>query len=232
MERGKGGGALSGRAAAGRLKEALSRLERAWGRPQPGKTPPLDQLILTILSQNTNDALRDKAYGELRRRYPTWEAALAAGRRRVEAAIRTAGLAEGKSAAIIEVLKSLKRDRGRLSMSHLCKMSDDEAVAYLRGFKGVGEKTARVTLAFSCGKDLFPVDTHVHRVLARLGITPESASPERACKLASPMVPNGDAVPAHLNLIRFGREVCRARKPLCPSCPLSDICPWPHKTTA
>lgn len=212
-----------------RLREALRRLERRWGCPRPGGEPVLDQLVRTILSQNTNDILRDCAFSELRRRYPTWEGVLAAGRREVEAAVRPAGLARQKSRTILTLLRTLARERGELSLEFLCGMSDEEALRYLLRFKGIGEKTARVTLAFSCGRDLFPVDTHIQRVLVRLAIVPPRSSPERACRLASPLVPKGKALPAHLNLIRFGREICSARKPNCPECPLEDICPWPGK---
>jgi endonuclease-3 len=208
-----------------RVRRGLDHLEARFGRPLPERRmKPLDELILTILSQNTNDRNRDRAYSALRERYPTWEKVARAPRHRVEAAIRTGGLARTKSRVIQEVLRRIGEERGELSLDFLRTMPIDAARRYLERFKGVGEKTVCCVLLFSCGHAAFPVDTHIHRVARRLGWVPLSASPARAHDDLAVLIPAQRYYPAHINLITLGRRLCRPRHPDCGGCPLRRLC--------
>jgi endonuclease-3 len=186
--------------------------------------PPLDELVSTILSQNTNDANRDRAYQALCAAFPTWEAVRDADPTAVIAAIRPAGLANQKGPRIQQVLREITIQRGDLDLGFLAELSADEASQWLLQFKGVGPKTAAIVLQFSLGKPAFPVDTHIYRVSGRLGLRPANCSAEGAHTLLASLLPPETYYPAHLNIIRLGREICQARKPQCPRCPLQDLC--------
>jgi len=181
-------------------------------------------LIGTILSQNTNDLNRDRAFASLRGRFATWEEVLEGRRREIARAIRVGGLAEQKSGRIKEILRWLKETRGELSLDFICRMRKGEAIETLRSLPGVGPKTAAVVLLFACGKEVFPVDTHIHRVTRRLGLVPESASAEKAHEVMGELVPRGAAYRLHLNMIRLGRAICHPRRPRCDECPLEEVC--------
>lgn len=198
---------------------------QAYGEPIWRPTlPALDELISTILSQNTNDANRDRAFEALRLRFRTWEAVRDARPQAVIRAIRPAGLANQKGPRIQGLLKAMTAERGSLDLGFLEKMRPDEARAWLMGFQGVGPKTAAIVLLFALGKPAFPVDTHVHRVTGRLGLRPPNMNAEKSHDHLAGMFPPAAYYAAHLNLIRHGREVCRARRPLCPQCVLKDLC--------
>jgi endonuclease-3 len=208
-----------------RVDRELDRLEKAFGRPRlERRLSPLDELILTILSQHTNDVNRDRAYDSLRRRFPAWEEALLARPVEIEEAIRVGGLARTKSRVIQVVLRTVLRDQGRLDLSVLKTLPVEEARAYLRRLKGVGEKTACCVLLFACGRPAFPVDTHIHRVARRLGWVPARATPARTHAALGDLIPRKRYLTAHLNLITLGRRICRARGPACPRCPLRAGC--------
>lgn len=196
--------------------------EPDWGPP----LPPLDELVLTILSQNTNDANRDRAYSGLRGRFPTWEAVRDAPPEAVVAAIRPAGLANQKGPRIQAVLREITRQRGSLDLSFLDGLPPEEARQWLLNFHGVGPKTAAIVLLFSLGKPAFPVDTHVHRVTGRLGLRPEKMTADQAHDFLAQLLPPPAYYAAHINLIRLGREICQARRPNCPACPLTDLCDY------
>lgn len=186
--------------------------------------PPLDELVSTILSQNTNDNNRDRAFLALRRRFPTWEAVRDAPPEQVIEAIRPAGLANQKGPRIQEVLRQITAQRGKLDLDFLADLPVEQASAWLQSFKGVGPKTAAIVLQFSLGKPAFPVDTHIYRVSGRLGLRPSGMSVEQAHHHLSSLFPTEAYYPAHLNLIRLGREICQARRPDCPACPVIDLC--------
>jgi endonuclease III len=203
------------------------RLAVIFGLPEwHDPSPPLDELVSTILSQNTNDRNRDQAYHALRRRFPTWEAVRDALEAEVVEAIRPAGLANQKGPRIQSVLREITRQRGRLDLDFLRDMKDDDARAWLMGFKGVGPKTASIVLLFSLGKPAFPVDTHIYRVSGRLGLRPESMDVEQSHSYLAELFPPETYAAAHLNLIRLGREICHARRPDCSNCPLTDRCSY------
>jgi endonuclease III len=205
--------------------EVLRRLEENFGRPEwRDPLPALDELVSTILSQNTNDRNRDLAYHALRRRFATWEQVRDADPAEVVAAIRIAGLANQKGPRIQAVLREITAERGALDLSFLSDLSVPEAQAWLTHFKGVGPKTAAIVLVFSLGKPAFPVDTHIYRVSGRIGLRPQNMSVEQAHPHLAGLIQPADYGPGHINLIRLGREICHARKPDCAHCPLRDLC--------
>lgn len=200
-------------------------LAAAFGLPAcDNPTPPLDELVNTILSQNTNDRNRDLAYNNLRARFATWEMVRDADPEPVIEAIRPAGLANQKGPRIQAVLRQITAERGSLDLDFLYGLPPEEAFAWLIKFKGVGPKTASIVLQFSLSKPAFPVDTHVYRVSGRIGLRPERTSVEQAHMFLARLFTPDQYGPGHLNLIRLGRQVCHARKPECPACPVKALC--------
>ena len=200
-------------------------LETLLGVPtRDGAGDVLECLILTILSQNTTDVNRDRGYAELKNRFPTWEDVLHADVKAIAAAIRLAGLGNQKSRTIKNFLSWLKAEYGELSLEFLHDIETEAALALLCQHKGIGIKTASVTLSFACGREVFPVDTHILRISKRLGLIPSNCSAEKAHQVLPSIVPEGKAYPFHMNLIYFGRQICDARKPLCERCPLTQHC--------
>jgi len=207
------------------------RLLEVYGEPTwRNPLPPLDELISTILSQNTNDINRDRAFHALKRLFPRWELVRDAPADSVIQAIEPAGLANQKGPRIQDVLRTISSERGSLDLTFLRDLPLEEARAWLMRFKGVGPKTAAIVLLFSLGRPAFPVDTHIYRVTGRLGLRPEKMSVEEAHPYLEALFPPETYYAAHLNLIRLGREVCRARKPACPACPLHSLCDYQNKT--
>jgi endonuclease-3 len=214
-------------AAADQALTIYQRLLEHFGYPEwRNPLPPLDELVSTILSQNTNDVNRDRAFESLRRRFPTWEAVRDAPENEVVEAVRLAGLANQKGPRIQAALRSITEQVGRLELEFLRDMETEQAREWLLQFKGVGPKTAAIVLQFSLGKSAFPVDTHIYRVSGRLGLRPEKMSVEQAHDHLASLLPPETYYPAHLNLIRLGRQICHARKPQCPICPLNDLCAY------
>ncbi len=209
-----------------RLRQIARRLRRAYGLPPPPRRlPPLDELVLTILSQNTNDTNRDRAYADLRARLPAWEDVADAPLPVIERAIRSGGLAPTKAPRIRAVLRAL-RDRGiALDDQALRRIRHDRLFDLLVGLPGVGPKTAACVLLFSLDRAYFPVDTHVHRVAVRLGlVAPRSTAVQAQAQLQAALAAD-EMYEVHMNLIRHGRHVCVALRPICSQCVLNDICP-------
>jgi endonuclease III len=205
-------------------------LLKHYGSPKKIHYDPVETLILTILSQNTNDINRDKAYTNLRKAFPTWDSVLIAQLPKIEKAIRLGGLAKGKARTIKSALEKIKFDRGKYSLDFLEHTSLEKAREYLLSIKGVGPKTAAVVLCFALNKPAFPVDTHIFRVSKRLGLIPEGTTVERAHILLEKQLVPEQMYSFHLNLIQHGREVCIARKPKCPVCFLRRDCSYKFKT--
>jgi endonuclease-3 len=209
-----------------RLERIIELLEREYGVPRrPRRDDPLESLIVTILSQNTNDINRDKAYERLRERFRSWQEIHDAPEEEIAEAIRVGGLANIKSRRIKAILHSIKEEHGGFDLSFLRDMPIEEAEKALLSYKGVGLKTAKVVLLFSLGKEVFPVDTHIHRVSKRLGLVPEKATREQTHEIMGDLVPPKKMYPFHLNLIAHGRKICTARAPRCPMCVLDPLCP-------
>jgi len=194
--------------------------EPIWRTPLPA----IDELVSTILSQNTNDVNRDRGFNALRAKFPTWEAVRDAAPEAVIEAIRPAGLANQKGPRIQQVLRSISEERGALNLDFLAGLPIEEARAWLTKFNGVGPKTAAIVLCFSLNMPAFPVDTHIYRVSGRTGLRPEKMSVEQAHPHLESLFPPETYYAAHLNLIRLGREVCGARKPNCAECPIRKLC--------
>jgi endonuclease-3 len=194
--------------------------EPVWRNPLPA----IDELVSTILSQNTNDINRDRAFNALRAKFGTWEEVRDALTMDVVNAIRPAGLANQKGPRIQQVLRSITEERGSLDLTFLEKLTVDEARAWLTRFNGVGPKTAAIVLCFSLGKPAFPVDTHIYRVTGRIGLRPEKMTVEQAHPHLESLFPPETYYAAHLNIIRLGREICQARRPRCEVCPIVKLC--------
>ena len=196
--------------------------QREW-RP---RLDPLSELIFTILSQNTSDVNRDRAWMRLKDRFPTWESVLAADAAELAEAIRPGGLANVKAPRIQETLRVIKRARGEFTLDFLAEMEVDEAKRWLTSLNGVGPKTAAIVLIFSLGKPAFPVDTHVHRVSQRLGLIGPKTSREKAHDVLEELLPSEIYYTFHLNLIAHGREVCKSQRPRCATCVLREHCDY------
>jgi endonuclease-3 len=208
-----------------KAQDVNRRLLTFYGKPTwRDPLQPLDELVSTILSQNTNDRNRDVAFNALRQRFPTWEEVRDAEPGAVVDAIRPAGLANTKGPRIQSVLRQIMAERGQLDLNFLRALPSDQAHAWLLRFHGVGPKTAAIVLQFALDKPAFPVDTHIYRVSGRLGLRPPKMNVEQAHLHLSRLFPPEDYGPVHLNLIRLGREVCHPRKPACEQCPLNDTC--------
>jgi len=200
------------------------RLGRQFGVPRRRLTDPLDELIQTVLSQNTSDLNSGRAFRSLKAAFPTWDGLARARPAAVEEAIRVGGLARTKSRRILQILAAVRRREGGFDLRRLRRLDPPGARRRLEGITGVGPKTQACVLLFACRKPAFPVDTHVHRIVGRLGLVPPRASAARAQALLEPHVPEARALDLHLNLIRLGREVCRPRAPQCGRCPLRRRC--------
>jgi endonuclease III len=211
-----------------RLLAIRNRLRKAYGRPEPRPhRAPVDELVLTVLSQNTNDRNRDVAYHRLRGRFSDWEAARAAGPEAIEDAIRPGGLAPTKSVRILRILDALEGD----DLAWLATAPVQEGREFLTSLPGVGRKTTACVLLFSYGLHDVPVDTHVHRVGVRLGLFGERDSLEACHDELNRLTRPGEGFEVHVALIRHGRRTCTARTPRCPECPLLSLCPYGRART-
>ncbi len=205
-----------------------SRLKKIYGTPhrQERASDPVGQLIGTILSQATTDVQTARSYTNLRHRFPTWEQVRDAPVSAIAKEIRSSGLSEQKAPLIKTALQDITNTRGRIELDFLKDMHPKEAKKWLMQIAGVGPKTASIVLLFTFRKRVFPVDTHIHRIAGRLGWIPQGASAEKTHNLLEPLIPNGTQYRLHINLIRFGREICIARTPRCEICPLTDLCQY------
>ena len=186
---------------------------------------PVETLVLTILSQNTNDTNRDRAYASLVETFGDLESVRSAPIEKIAEAIRSGGLHQQKAKHISDVLRRIHNVRGRLDLSFLGGMDTTDALAWLQASPGVGPKTAGIVLLFAFNKPFFPVDTHIRRVLGRMGLVASSEDPHRPMNRWLPADPELMRR-LHLQMIRLGREVCHPRKPECGDCPLGARCPW------
>lgn len=202
-------------------------LVEVYGEPQRRRyLPPIDQLINTILSQQTNGANRQRAFEALKERFPDWEAVMNADTDAVREAIRPAGLANQKAPRIQNALRFIMRERGELSIDFLADWPVKKAKRWLIAMKGVGPKTASIVLLFTFGLPAFPVDTHVHRVTRRLGLIGTKVTADKAHKILEDMIAPDRYYAFHINLIRHGREICHARGPQCQVCILQEQCDY------
>lgn len=226
-----------------RLRAMLERLRAEYGRPSTRiHGAPIDELVLTVLSQNTNDRNRDVAYERLRDRFPSWEAVRDAPVEEIEEAIRPGGLAVTKAPRIQRILDAISTrpapsgvdgaEPGSMDLSWIADAALAVGRAYLCELPGVGRKTAACVLLFSYGRHDVPVDTHVHRVGTRLGLFREGASLDECHDELLRLSARADPLEAHVALIRHGRRICVARRPRCAECPLLRMCPYGRSTLA
>jgi endonuclease-3 len=214
-----------------RILEIRKRLLDAFGMPEwRDPLPPVDELVSTILSQNTNDTNRDVAFNRLMAAFPNWESVMEAETKDVIEAIRPAGLANQKGPRIQGALKEIaSHNGGEITLEFLRKMPLEKAREWLINVKGVGPKTAAIVLLFSMGIPAFPVDTHIYRVTGRLGVRPEKINVEKTHLFLEERIPEDAFYDLHLNIIRLGREICGARKWQCYRCPVEDLCAFTEK---
>ncbi len=188
------------------------------------KEDPLDCLVRTILSQSTSDSNRDRCFNALKQRFNKWTDLANSSVSTVEETIQSGGLSRRKAKTILMVLQWANANFGSYTLDPLADWSDPKVISELVKISGVGVKTAAIVACFALGRDVFPVDVHVHRILTRLGVTPRKLNPEQTFRTIDPFIPlNRDAM-LHLNLIEYGRHICTARKPKCDDCRFSELC--------
>ncbi len=206
------------------LLKVMEILERAYGVPEARSVDPVDLLVMTILSQNTSDMNSGRAFEQLKSRFRSYDEILDASEDEIADAIRPGGLADIKAARIKGALERLREDFGSVDLSPLQRMSPEEVRSYLTSIPGIGPKTASVLMLFGFKMPAMPVDTHVYRVSRRIGLVPENASIEEVQRILEEITPREKYLSLHINLIRHGRLVCRARNPLCERCELAGLC--------
>ncbi|MEZ5424791.1 MAG: hypothetical protein R2747_00880 [Pyrinomonadaceae bacterium] len=203
----------------------VQNLEMMFGEPQ--LDPPsdiLDMLVRIILSQATTGTNSRRTFQNLKKRFNNWEETLNAEEDEIADAIRLGGLADQKSKVIKDLLRQIKRDRGKLSLEFLREMPVEDARRTLENFRGIGPKTAACTLLFAAHREIFPLDTHIFRIFKRMGILPQKISDSGAHRLLDQLVPPGKFYSLHVNLIRLGKQICNPRQPICEECPLVEYC--------
>ena len=212
------------RPAARRMRGIRDRLRLVYGRPvaEPHRQP-VEELVLTVLSQSTNDRNRDVAYLRLRDRFPSWEAVREAPNEEVEEAIRPGGISKVKSQRIQAILRELPDP---IVLDDLETLPIDAARERLTALPGVGRKTAACVLLFAYGRPDVPVDTHVSRVGTRLGLFRPGAPFEELHDDMLALTPRGQELELHVNLLRHGRRTCHAQRPRCEDCALLRMCPY------
>lgn len=211
------------------FEEIERRLEVRYGpRLLREGNDPVSGLVGTILSQNTSDVNTARTFASLRAAFPTWQDVLEADTDDVREAIRMGGLSNIKAPRIQAALQAIRDRRGSLDLDFLREMSVDDAMAWLTSLNGIGPKTAACVLLFELGKPAMPVDTHVGRVMTRLGVLPDRTSTLTKQRILETLIgPDADRVYAvHVETITHGREICKARRPLCERCDLASICPY------
>jgi endonuclease-3 len=209
-----------------RLRRVIALLDDLYGRPLwSPRYPPVDELVYTVLSQNTADVNTERTFAALKARFPDWRAVRDAPAAEVEQAIALGGLARVKAPRIKAILAAVSERTGDPDLSELDDMTDDAAITYLQSMPGVGPKTAACVLMFALGRPAMPVDTHVHRVAGRLGLIDAKLSAEQAHRPLTELAGPENVYALHINLVRHGRRICHARRPQCGCCPLAVICP-------
>lgn len=201
-----------------------------FGEPKRNETETdaVDALIATILSQNTTDKNSYRAYMNLKTNFKNWGEIASANQKTIERNIRVGGLAKQKSKSIKTILNQLLKEKGKINLDYLDKLSNEQIISELVKFNGVGVKTASCVLLFSLKREVCPVDTHVHRTANRIGLV-NTKSPDQTFELINKNLPKGVAHSFHTNLIKLGRDICKAGKPLCSICPLIKICAYDNK---
>lgn len=213
-----------------RVERVTGRLRDVYGVPlMAPHCDPLAELVLTVLSQSTNDRNRDVAFLRLRQTLPTWEAVRDAPVAVIEEAIRPGGISKVKSKRIKSILDAIvasaREPSHPLSLEWMRDVPLQEARDYLTCLPGVGRKTAACVLLFTWGLHEVPVDTHVSRVGTRLELLRPGAGFDELHDQMLAITKPGDELELHVNLLRHGRRTCHARRPACEACALARMCP-------
>ena len=210
----------------GHIVAVQQRLRASQGPfvPKP-RLPIVDEVVATVLSQHTSDHNSERAFAQLKAKFPDWEQVLAAPGGQIADAIRSGGMADQKASRIQQILAAIRVREGRIDLSRLHELGGTEIEDYLTSLPGVGPKTAACVLTFAMGRAAFPVDTHVHRIAVRLGWIPPATTADQAYRILSPAVPPDIRYDLHMALIGHGRAVCSAQRPRCAGCVLLDLCP-------
>lgn len=213
-----------------RIKKINNKLINKFGIPKRNKKlpNPLDMLIATILSQNTNDGNSYKAFRNLKDNFKSWNEVANLSAKQIEKYINVAGLGNQKSKAIKNLLTYIEKQNIKLNQKYFSGRDDDDILSELISMKGIGVKTASCVLLFSLDRNVCPVDTHVHRTTNRLGLV-NTKSPDKTFEALKFNIPDGIAHQFHTNLIRLGREICKPAKPRCAVCPLLELCEYDDK---
>ena len=208
------------------LEDIHSRGSTYRERPSLSGEPedPVGTLVVTILSQASNDVQTARVYSSLIEAFPIWGSLACADPDEVEELLRPGGLAVQKRRYVQESLRRIHCDMGDYVLDPLKNWSDEKCYSYLTGLPGVGLKTAACVLLFGLDRDVFPVDTHVARICRRVGLVPEKASPDQVHRQLEPSLPAGVALGLHLNLLEHGRTICKASRPNCGECGISHLC--------
>ncbi len=209
-----------------RMKSILKCLEHAYGERElePG-AKPVDALIRTILSQNTSRANSAAGFTNLKEAFDSWDQVADATESAIGRCIEVSGLSGIKAPRIRAILRQIRSEHGSISLQFLGDRQPSEAYDYLMRFSGVGPKTAWCTLMFAFGMQVFPVDTHIHRIAIRLGLIEARTSAEKSHDLLAPMIAPADRYAMHVLLIAHGRRICLARRPRCENCCILKFCP-------
>lgn len=186
--------------------------------------PVLDELVFTVLSQATSDINSGRAFASLKESFASWDEVARAPAAKVANAIRSGGIAEVKSRRIKTILNEIAEREGKIDLSRLDGMSDQEATEYLCSLPGVGPKTAACVLTFSMGRPAFPVDTHVDRIVKRLGWIAPKTSAVKTQQHLTPRIPPEIRYDLHIAFINHGRAICTAQRPRCSECPVFEMC--------
>lgn len=208
------------------IREVNRRLRVYGDNRHYNKPNPLDELLFIILSAQTESYSYLETYKELKRRFPTAQALLAARETSIVAAIKSGGLSRKKASQIKQAIRKISADSGKPSLSFLREMKDDEIEAYLVSLPGIGVKSARCIMMYSLGRQVFPVDTHVWKICRRLGLAPAVPKPTPAMeKELEAKIPPDIRFSLHVNMVSHGREICTMYWPKCGECMLANICP-------
>ncbi len=210
------------------IRKIERRLRLEYGQPRHhNPTDPLDDLLFLVLSRMTQEVKYLRTYRALRAEMPGWGVVMDAPTSALESLLQDAGLAPTKACQIQAILREIEAREGRLDLSSLRSQSDEEIEAYLMSLPGVGRKTARCVMLYALGRDACPVDTHVWRVMRRLGLAPDRPWSEAGSAKLEQMLPVRLRGSLHVTLVAHGRETCRARRPCCEVCVIQDLCPFP-----
>ncbi len=208
------------------IRKISLTLERAYGSPRHGNPRnPLDDLIYIILSTRTRDASFVSTFRALKSSFPSWNAVFPKHGRKIERVLVPGGLGKLKAGQIVSIINELRRRFGRATLAPLHRMSDSEAERFLTSLPGVGPKIAKCVLMYTLGRNVLPVDVHVHRVATRLGFRTKKR-PDTSQELIESAVPPDLRYSFHVNAVAHGRSLCFSQGPLCGRCPISRWCEY------